>query len=79
MTGGGYKALLIQFLVEKGADTNADLRREICSLLELTAVVNADPDDLMSLLLEHSAAPRRRELLLAARAGRVDMLEQARR
>ncbi|KAI0856554.1 ankyrin [Xylaria cubensis] len=75
MAVGASKAPLVQFLLDHGADPNANLRGETYTPLELSAVVDADLE-IMALLLKHGAVFRGRSvMLLAACAGRVDMLD----
>jgi ankyrin repeat protein len=76
MAVGANKTPLVRWLLEHGADPNANLRGETHTPLELSAVVKADLE-IMNMLLEHGAKFQGRSvMLLAAAAGRIDMLDK---
>ncbi|XXH01602.1 hypothetical protein Hte_007962 [Hypoxylon texense] len=71
---GADKLPAVRFLLDHGADPNANLRGETYSGLELAPIVGASLE-IVSLLLRHGAlAKGRSAMLFAARKGRVDMM-----
>lgn len=69
------KPHLVQYLLSKGSSPNANLRGETHTPLELACVVSAD-QEIVSLLLAHGSIVRGRSAAyLAAKTGRVDILE----
>ncbi|KAK8029872.1 hypothetical protein PG993_011163 [Apiospora rasikravindrae] len=69
------KLPLVEYLLDHGADPNRNLRGDTHSALELAAVANAQLG-IFSALVDHGAVVQGRSvMLLAARAGRVDVLK----
>ncbi|KAK7964102.1 hypothetical protein PG996_008206 [Apiospora saccharicola] len=72
---GRNKLPLVEYLVDHGADPNFNLRGVADSALECATAGNAQLG-ILTALLDHGAAVQgRRAMLIAARAGRIRVLE----
>ncbi|KAI1383871.1 ankyrin [Hypoxylon trugodes] len=73
---GANKLPLVQYLLQHGANPNANVRGETSSSLECAITANASPE-IVSLLLDHGAAVSNRSTaLLAASGGHFDLLKR---
>ncbi|KAK7959639.1 uncharacterized protein PG986_004493 [Apiospora aurea] len=76
---GANKLPLVKYLLDHGADPNRNLRGDTYSALELAAVVDAQLG-IFTALVDHGAEVQDRSvMLIAARTGRVDVLEHIHR
>ncbi|KAK8062485.1 hypothetical protein PG997_014582 [Apiospora hydei] len=76
---GANKLPLVKYLLDHGADPNRNLRGDTHSAIELAAIVNAQLG-IFTALVDHGAKVKGRSvMLIAARTGRVDVLEHLHR
>ncbi|KAK6949193.1 hypothetical protein Daesc_009267 [Daldinia eschscholtzii] len=72
---GSDKLPLVEYLLNHGADPNANLRGETYSALELAIITNASLS-IISMLIDRGAAVKQRSAaLFAAQGGRLDVLK----
>ncbi|KAI1475635.1 ankyrin [Daldinia eschscholtzii] len=75
LAAGSDKLPLVEYLLNHGADPNANLRGETYSALELAIITNASLS-IVSMLIDRGAAVKQRSAaLFAARGGRLDVLK----